>query len=67
MRKQSTENAATHVNQPNPKTAPPGMAPDHAHALRNKGDFTRETEREETFDSSPSNAGSKQSGHVNKP
>jgi hypothetical protein len=43
------------------RTAPPGMQPDQAHASRKPTGAARETEREETFDSSSNNAGSKQS------
>jgi hypothetical protein len=66
MRKHSTENTASHVNKIDQKTSPPGMAPDMAHASKKiKGD-TRETQQEETFDSSSANAGSKQSSHVSR-
>lgn len=53
------------VNKRNPqkneqKTSPGGTAPDKAHAARATMRDKRNTETEETFDSSPQNAESKQ-------
>jgi hypothetical protein len=61
MSKQSID---TDVNKVDQRTAPPGMAPDSAHAPRKTPGISRETEQEETFDSSKSNAGSHQTGHL---
>ncbi len=57
MKKTTKPPSAEHVEQ---KTAPRGMAPDKAHASHEMTADRRNRETDETFNSSPQNAESKQ-------